>query len=650
MAKRGQDLSKQLYKFQEGITAIALELAGIPESHVHWPATARPDGLTVDVDVLVGPSPESATSNISVKHLVSGKEAEKGGWRMMREIIDSKSNCPANIGIYNVVFDSQLKSAWETILAAFFDDLVLLEKEPPYGPVLVAKAYEYCTGLLAKVGDAKVRDLLRSAASDKKSKIYDIELAAATCLYGKRLTQMLGKSAKGLETFWERVKTSCAREIPSVTIQTTSLKRGLAKLAIFEPRDRAKIYEHVTKFAPLRDLPLFALHLKLAQEGAEEDWEIIDQDILRVFTLLKYSNLPSFSGADSDIAEVCEYIFAHSPMDRMEELYIRPLRRSSHSICFYQFIIDNFAGVTKPDSLRALLVKCFNNPSALLGKYHLDEIETSMWLFPTLISIIKMQGGTLQSAGLGPIVSEAGIDAVEARFQIPAFTARDKMPNKELLNKLSVYFSSSLKRYGLVAVETTKSDALDYYRQRLLETQLIPYRDFDPIGVLLKRELSALGLKWVHHQSHSTSAKEFAGTSSGGTTKALEVKTNPPSLILWQSPNKNARDKAKEFAARAACLVSRFDTESNIFVDRCVRVFMVIDGIWDAEDVRALLRFGCEGVYYPDQLDKLLEAISPTTAVSEAVDHPGRMIFPEEDLAMAAENDVPPKLKRVKRK
>jgi hypothetical protein len=135
MTARGQDISKQLYKFQEGITAIALESVGFPPNQVHWPAGGRPKGLTVDVDVLVGPTVETATANISVKHLTSGSDSHKGSWRMMREIFDSKANCPTDVAIYNVVFDNQLKSDWETILTAFFDGLLLLEDEAPWGPV-----------------------------------------------------------------------------------------------------------------------------------------------------------------------------------------------------------------------------------------------------------------------------------------------------------------------------------------------------------------------------------------------------------------------------------------------------------------------------------------------------------------------------------
>jgi hypothetical protein len=85
---------------------------------------------------------------------------------------------------------------------------------------------------------------------------------------------------------------------------------------------------------------------------------------------------------------------------------------------------------------------------------------------------------------------------------------------------------------------------------------------------------------------------------------------------MWQSPNKDARDKAKEFAARVACLISRYDPNSKAFVDRGVKIFMIIDGIWDAEDIRSLLRFGSDRVFYPDEIDKLVAAVGSMKGIA----------------------------------
>jgi len=618
--KKTGDISKQVYKFQEGITAVALELAGYEPEEIHWPPTGRPEGLTVDVDVLIGKSPEQAHTNISVKHWGGSKNSETAGWRMLRELIDSKVHCNKNVVIINVIFDGEIKGAWEVILASFFDDYLALESGPKWGATLVAKAYEYIRGELFGVEDEKARVILRERAEKNGSKC-DPDLATAAHHYSRALAAMVGNKKRGLGSFWDIVRNHACANHPEVPPKTTSLKRGLAKFLIFEKSDREKIYDwfESSGATEIVDLPKYALELNLVEEDIGGNWFIIDDDIIRAFELLPERSKETF-----------ELIYDNSPVDRMVEKYINPLRESGNTITFYKYIADHHATLSTPGGMLISLNSCFEDSMGLLDGYEVDGIETSVWLFTALIALFKSAAsGTKQSYGLSTLADETGIPEISAGgFLIPPFIYREKPLSKSILSRISSALSSRLSSIGESAIDDLVQSSRSYFVQRIMETQLVPYKSFDPIGILLKKALDEVSKEWVHHQTFRTAANEYAETKAGGTTKVLEIKGGPQRVfVLWQSPNKNARDKAKEFAARCACLIAKYDRDSGTFIPRGVRVFMVIDGIWDQEDIDSLLRFGCENVYYPDEIDQLVRALMPGEAIP----------IPDTSLPMAAE-------------
>lgn len=632
--KKAGDISKQVYKFQEGITAIALEVAGYPLAEVHWPAKGRPKGLTVDVDVLIGDSVEESHTNISVKHLTSGKESEKGGWRMMREIIDSKCGCENAVGIYNVVFDSQLKDNWEKILVSFFDGYLVLESEGEWGAILIRKAYDYLRGDLAGVDESRARTMLREAI-DPKAKKFDEELASAVASFSSRLKEMLSGSQTKLEGFWKIVRAHLESSHPSITPKHTSLKRGLAKFLILEKEDREKVYDWFESSGgkAIEDLPMYTLELGLAEEDCVGEWEVIDEDILRVFNLIPGNH-----------REIIECIYDGSPVERMLELYIRPLRSLQNTLAFLDFVVNYHSTISDPEKLNDLLWAVHDSPNQVEGLGELESDEATNWLYKIIISVLKAHGGTSQSSGFSKIGELSGVtDGISSGYiSLADFVNRKSTLKINSSLRLQVraaadVFAAGLKEIGPQEVDELRADTRTKYIQRLLETGLIPYRSFDPIGLLVKGALAGQGLKFEAVSSFQTAAREFSDAEKGGTTKLLEVSSpQGRSFVLWQSPNKNARDKAKEFAARCACLIGQYDSETESFVSRGVRVFMVIDGIWDQEDIDSLLKFGCEHVYYPDEIDQLVAALKPGKEMPMA----------EAEMPMAAEGSEPLKLKR----
>ncbi len=59
---------------------------------------------------------------------------------------------------------------------------------------------------------------------------------------------------------------------------------------------------------------------------------------------------------------------------------------------------------------------------------------------------------------------------------------------------------------------------------------------------------------------------------------------------------------------------------------------MIVDGIWSNEDLESLIRFGCENVFYPDEMDQLVKLLKGIEVKKKFDIH-----VPEEELPLAAE-------------
>ncbi len=102
---------------------------------------------------------------------------------------------------------------------------------------------------------------------------------------------------------------------------------------------------------------------------------------------------------------------------------------------------------------------------------------------------------------------------------------------------------------------------------------------------------------------HDPRGVELDPRSSG--TTVMRVKNT---LINWQSAHdSHTNDKRKELCGRAPALRYQWDASKKRFVRRswAQKMLLVVDGTWGQEDLDALTQAGWDGIYYPDQLDKL---------------------------------------------
>lgn len=621
--KKAGDISKQVYKFQEGITAIALEKLGIPEAEIHWPTSCRPKGVSVDVDVLIGSSQETAHTNIGLKHVAAVKDGTHAAWRMMRELLDTKANGAPNFRIYSVVFDDAINTDWGTILSRFYDGHLSLPSRSKYGPALIETAFNYTRGILNGKSDPECRDILR-AACDSSSLKYDQGLADLMRLYSIDLKRLLETHQAGPDSLWPDLRATCAREIPKIAPRVTSFRRGMAKLLILRPEDRKTVYDAgLGRNVITEELDSFLVDLSIITEEID-GYQLYDEDIVRLFDLFHDRSGNFF-----------ESILLDAPIDKINDKFVTPLRGVRNVSAYYEYLEDNLEQLMQADVMKSALIECFSNPDQLLRNYSTEGRETTVWLFNVLVAVMKSVGGTRQSSGLSALAELTGIKRIsDGGFLVAPFVYRKKIMPDDVMEKVAEVFANSLVQIGINGLQELEGLAKDNFIRSIVEARLIPYKGFDPLGTLFKKALKLSGITYLQHARFKTGAAEYADTPSGARVKVLEVFSNPPAFVLWQAPNRNARDKAKEFSAIVASLSCTWS--EGVFRSRGHRVCMVIDGVWDQEDIDSLLRFGCEHVYYPDEINQLVATLKSGRKMPTA----------EADLPIAAEGNDPPKLKR----
>jgi hypothetical protein len=139
----------------------------------------------------------------------------------------------------------------------------------------------------------------------------------------------------------------------------------------------------------------------------------------------------------------------------------------------------------------------------------------------------------------------------------------------------------------------------------IIETALIPYRELDPVRSLVQIKLcKPRNLQEFRIPRHKTYLTEITG-SNAATTKCTFIGgtiDKPNYVIMWQSPNKNPRDKMKEFCGRIAML--RLKESNGLPIDRypSAKYVFIADGAWELDQINELSRYGFDHVVSPHDI------------------------------------------------
>jgi hypothetical protein len=182
---------------------------------------------------------------------------------------------------------------------------------------------------------------------------------------------------------------------------------------------------------------------------------------------------------------------------------------------------------------------------------------------------------------------------------------KETLFKKELVDGIAHVLSTKLTQLGKSIVLECCQDILNAYIHNLIEAKLCTYKDFEPLFLILQKSIPK-----IPHVHYRTCFAEKAGLNgrSGVTTVALVGNT----IINWQSSYEgHPADKTKELSGRAVGLRYTWDEKTKKFKKRpgVEKLILFLDGTWKQKHLHALVQAGWDEIFYPDEIDKLKNAI-----------------------------------------
>jgi hypothetical protein len=570
----------------EAVVHVALQeliRESVVSGKLFWNET--PSGMSIKADLLVGRDKDHPDVVLMITRCTSARNSDMKCWRNLGELVEAKTCLPTIPKVFGLTFGS-IKEALEPIQERAFDHFVWSRGKAWH------TALDEVAATLVEEKALKPEAFPDEVARRNPRRVLDpLKAILAECFNAP--------PRRDLVALWNLHRQRVVPAAPSR--RETNVRRGTAKLLVFEDPDlAARIHdgERVLKSA----VPSYAFELGFAQKSTREAW-----------------------GADSDIRSAVQCI-GRADLVALAQRCLRPqmtewyytLRNHQLVPHLAGFIKQNFSEVCKPRWLRDHLQELYDDPRALISALPgVSSPPPTVWLFEFLVQLIRVSTGSANGYGYAQLGEEV-IEKYSLRrasggvpriwvggFVISDWVHRrkaDLMTAKEL-EMISSVLAERVKAIGVKEVTKICDEMNTENAVHVLESKVIPYRMFDPLGELLQQKVP--GFTEVRL---NVCYREAAGI--GGQAGRMDVGRAQNTLINWQSCTDSGRDhKKKELCGRAAGL--RYHWNGKNFVRRpgVEKLLLLLDGTWRDEDLKALLQSGWDDVFYPDEIDKLIKAI-----------------------------------------
>jgi len=305
---------------------------------VFW--NQKPDGMTIEPDFTIGADANRPTHLFLVTHSGSTKESDKKFWRNMGELAEAKTRLATLPCVYSIAFDSNIKADLKTLQEAAFDGQLIVG-DLPYGPKLEAWIAGYAAGLPVDA-EAKAAALRQMLADRRDGAPLRSLLDKFIC----DLDRLIAKNRPDLDLLWEAQRKRTKVRVP--TARTTSVRRGLSKLLIFDDVSLALRLYRRARVAP-SEVPDYAFALGLASRsivGASPS----DSDILNAVTIL----------SDDAIRQ----IVSKAPVVAMRS-WLTALRHADHLGAMSEYVGSTESDLCNPKRLKGLLAALHDDPGSI---------------------------------------------------------------------------------------------------------------------------------------------------------------------------------------------------------------------------------------------------------------------------------------------
>ncbi len=606
MVARAGSVAKQVHAYQEALTRLALVRNGFPEARIFWGRTLGADNSEggIDTDLMVGADAEHPELVIQVRHSGSSKEQEKKFWRVIQELTAVKTQySPAPVAV-SVIFDAALKGElYRSEVAAF--DAVLCLADSAYGRVLIDWC-RYLTGSpTPSTGGApagRSREAYRrlDQLTTPGGPAYERGLHEALDEFGKEIAHRSARPRAATNGLWRGARAVLTGPRPEgeAPLEPTCVRRGLAKLLLFEAPLRATVVQSALGHGYLEVSPEYGAALGLTARlahGRRTLTRVEDPDLISAVRKLG--------------AERIRVALADAPLDRMEAQYLGPIRELAVSGRVLDALARRGRKLTSPRAMLRLLDACARDPAEAARAVGASTATTRNWLIDGVMALARAHSGLHQGYGYPRLAEDCGAPefATLPGLTVSQYASRRLVIPDTHRRKLAAGLSKRLAAV-LPNLRVPAADLALQQAVHLLETRLIPYRLFDPVGALVRSVLSECpGVTSRSVPRHPTALSEYAGVRAATTKLLLATRAgSDPVAVAWQSANKNPRDKQKEFCGRIAMLRQTWDTEHRRFRPRSFRACVfVADGAWTAGQRVELVRYGFDAVLSPTDLGPL---------------------------------------------
>ena len=536
---------------------------------VHW--NVRPQGMNIEPDFTLGVDKDHPNTVILLGHSGSTGDSHKKLWRNIGELVEAKTLLPDSPRVHCLTF-GVIKSDLERLQTAAFDGFryLRLNEEP--------KALRSDVESLLKT--KKMKDSVLSGTFSP---------SAQTLRFVKRLlTDLCASNNTEMENLW-RLHTS--RPMPPLRSPSpSSFRRGLAKLLVVPSWEMAVAL--FLKRKPVDAPPILArLH------------------ITRVFRGKHFAN-------DAEVTR----LFQAVPLVSLRELYekdwgasvsrmVRVLREPEQVSAITDYFIKNQTKLKDPVRLHALLSKGYRSEGKRLGRLDVD----GNWVFDFYLSLAKAIRGTKNAYGYAQLAKDIvdnrgyGVSLCDEsqKLLLSPWGNLSEWSTGQLVldDEIVQTLAAALASCGRSAKTWVKAvtEAEDVYISTYLEAKLAAHRSLDPVGVIVLGALGGSKSRVV------TCFAERIGTARSGKTECLVVRNT---IIKWQSAHgSHTNDKRKELCGRAIGL--KYHWDGTDFVPRAgvKKMVLVLDGSWEQGDINALLQAGWDDIFFPDEIDRLMNAI-----------------------------------------
>ena len=562
----------------------AQKLANI-KGTLRW--NEKPQNLSNNPDFTFGEHVDEPTHIVMVNSSSSSRNSEMKMWRNLDEFQEVKVQLPSFPQVTNLLFQAEVKKGVSKATSELYDAMLVIA-EQPYGETLIEWANEK-TKLAKKSREEKSlmarESLEQDSAFRDAMQAFAIDLAKALC---SRNTQ--------LDSLWRLMQMDYREKRSMPVPRKTFLRRGLGKLCVLPNEVRHRMYANLDRSSfPLDGIPEYAFELGLLGRFTMGDKGIAkwkDTEIRDTIGLIG--------------AQACEDVLSNCPSSM--NTWIVPLRNLDRVQLHVDFIENNYAEITSPEGLKKILKKCYSDPAKLSG--HASDVK--VWVFQILLSLIKAQSGKLQGYGYADLSADCGVlgaqEGMSFNFALGKFTNREKMLPTNFLERLSLgltrRFQNDVPRNDL---QTLNRIVTKWVIKENLEDRLISYRNFEPLLWLLEAKLRNRGMKYEVKRPWQGWINEFSDVGRrSATTPFLKVSNT---LIHWKSAPKNPKDKTKELSARARNVRYQFDGKGFAPRTGVKQLAIIIDGTFTQNDLQHLSYAGWDKIYYPDELDALIDSI-----------------------------------------